>query len=329
MAKYSDIKGFTVQTVSTDPVATLQDLGSWASGGALNTARFAMGYGGTQTSALMFGGDTYPPSSGRLRNETESYNGTSYTEVADLNTARRLLGGSGASNTAAIAMGGYSPSGYKTETETWNGSAWTEVSELNTGRQINGLGISTAALGIGGEFSGNPTPRSGLTESWDGSSWTEVNDLNTNRKDMGGAGLYTAGLVYGGDGPSYTNLTESWDGTNWTETGDLNTTRREIRGGGTYTDAIGAGGELSTAAVTGKTEAWNGSTWAEVADLADGRKAAGSAQNGTSSATLLSGGITTAKTTVTEEWTLTATTFSKLTEGQLFFNSTANAFKET
>jgi hypothetical protein len=88
-------------------------LGSWASGGALNTARFAMGYGGTQTSALMFGGDTYPPSSGRLRNETESYNGTSYTEVADLNTARRLLGGSGASNTAAIAMGGYSPSSFR------------------------------------------------------------------------------------------------------------------------------------------------------------------------------------------------------------------------
>jgi len=33
MAKYSDIKGFTVQTLSTDTVASQQAGGTWSSGG--------------------------------------------------------------------------------------------------------------------------------------------------------------------------------------------------------------------------------------------------------------------------------------------------------
>jgi hypothetical protein len=43
-----------------------------------------------------------------LRANTESWNGTSWTELNDLNTARRLLGGSG-TNTAALAFGGFLP----------------------------------------------------------------------------------------------------------------------------------------------------------------------------------------------------------------------------
>ena len=39
MAKYSDIKGFTVQTVSGDTASSRYFAGSWASGGDLNTAR--------------------------------------------------------------------------------------------------------------------------------------------------------------------------------------------------------------------------------------------------------------------------------------------------
>ena len=39
MAKYSDIKGFTVQTLSSDTVASQAAGGSWASGGSLSTDR--------------------------------------------------------------------------------------------------------------------------------------------------------------------------------------------------------------------------------------------------------------------------------------------------
>ena len=41
MAKYSDIKGFTVQTLSTDTVASQGAGGTWSSGGDMNTARIA------------------------------------------------------------------------------------------------------------------------------------------------------------------------------------------------------------------------------------------------------------------------------------------------
>jgi hypothetical protein len=37
---------------------------------------------------------------------TESWNGTSWTEVNDLNTARRALAGSKDSSTSALAFGG-------------------------------------------------------------------------------------------------------------------------------------------------------------------------------------------------------------------------------
>jgi hypothetical protein len=43
---------------------------------------------------------------GSFLSATESWNGTSWTEVNDLNTARELAGGSGTDNTSALAFGG-------------------------------------------------------------------------------------------------------------------------------------------------------------------------------------------------------------------------------
>ena len=58
MAKYSDIKGFTVQTLSTDTVSNTGATGAWSSGGNMNTARYTLAGVGTQTQALGFGGRT-------------------------------------------------------------------------------------------------------------------------------------------------------------------------------------------------------------------------------------------------------------------------------
>ena len=57
MATYAKEKGFTVQTLSTDPVATQAEAGTWASGGNMNTARYA-GAGSGGTSGIKFGGST-------------------------------------------------------------------------------------------------------------------------------------------------------------------------------------------------------------------------------------------------------------------------------
>ena len=54
------------------------------------------------TSALFFGGDIEPGRTGL----TELYNGSSWTEVADLSQVRRNLGGAGADNSSALAFAG-------------------------------------------------------------------------------------------------------------------------------------------------------------------------------------------------------------------------------
>ena len=82
MAKYSDIKGFTVQTLSTDTVASAIAGGTWSSGGNLNEGRTRGAGSGTQTASILAGGT--PPTTA----DVESYNGSSWTEITELNTGR-------------------------------------------------------------------------------------------------------------------------------------------------------------------------------------------------------------------------------------------------
>ena len=108
-----------------------------------------------------------PPST----NQTELWNGTNWTEVNNLNTAREDMG-SGATNsdnTTAIAFGGDAPP-QTGVTELWNGASWAEVADLNTSRTLLvGAGDNTNALAVGGE---NPTGRLGTTEAWSSTSTT-------------------------------------------------------------------------------------------------------------------------------------------------------------
>jgi hypothetical protein len=51
--------------------------------------------------------------------QPEEWNGTNWTEVANLNTARTYLGGSSTSAVSAVAMGGETPSGLTGASEEW------------------------------------------------------------------------------------------------------------------------------------------------------------------------------------------------------------------
>ena len=277
-------------------------LSSWRTGNNLNAARTWPGDMsiGTQTSSLVAGKG--PPGSG----ETESYNGTSWTEVSDLNNGRYSSGGVGPSNTSALVFGGENyptPSPYKAETETWNGSGWTEVADLNTARQAMGSsGNLTSALAFGGEAPGDAHTQK--NESWNGSAWTEVADLNQGKRFVGGAGANnTEALCFGGFTPPVTLNVETWNGSSWTETTNMNTARYGMASSGTiYTAAIGAGGDAPPN--TGATEIWNGSSWTETGDLNTARKYA--AGGGTSTSCLASGGTTGSNTAATEEFTADA-----------------------
>ena len=322
MAKYSDIKGFTVQTLSSDTATSAVAGGTWASGGAGNTGREGPGSNGTQTSNLAYGGS--PPAT----NKTESYNGTAFTEVADLNTTRYSLGGAGVSNTSAVGFGGYAPGGASAVTETWDGSSWTEVNDLNTGRYgIAGAGIITSAIGI----AGYTTTIVNNVETWNGSSWTETTDINTTRYVVGATGHDNeAVIIFGGAAPSKVDNVEVWNGSSWTEVSEINSARNAPSGSGTDSLALAYGGRTPSPGATTKTESWDGTSWTEINDLSTGRANGGGSNNGTSSAALFSFGNREPglSPAATEEFTAPAV-FSKITEGQLYFNSTTNTFKET
>jgi hypothetical protein len=118
--------------------------GSWRTANNINTARSVGGSAGSTTSALYFGGS---PST----TQTESYNGTNWTEVNDLNSVRGLMGGAGVDNTSALAMGGEDPGANTAKTESWNGSNWTEVNDLTTARRGGyGAGVQANAIYAGG-----------------------------------------------------------------------------------------------------------------------------------------------------------------------------------
>ena len=116
--------------------------------------------GGTQTSAFTAGGTQYPPNVTQLTT-SETWNGTSWTEEAAINTGRGD-GSRGASDgTSAVIFGG-DTAPIRAKTESWNGTAWSNEADLGTGRGgTAGHGTAMAAIAAGG----NP-PNTGLTEEW-------------------------------------------------------------------------------------------------------------------------------------------------------------------
>jgi hypothetical protein len=336
MAKYSDIKGFTVQTVSSDPVASGIAGATWSSIASLNTARESVSSGGTTTAGIVAGGydgEGYPSGYTGL---TETWNGSAWTETADMNSGRTTHGFG--TSTALIAGAGNrgvssppSAPGYQNLVESWNGSAWTEVAEYNNNKSSRGTAGQSGTAGI---VFGGITPAGGdgdYTESWNGSSWTELGDLNASRYNLAtNAGTQTSALGVGGQFPSPPQdgtLVESWNGSSWTEIAELNTARNKTGGSGTgNTSLLVFGGNPGKKA---NTESWDGSSWTERNDLSTAREGNGGFGTSTTSAIYAGGQDATTYTAVSEEFSPAGATESLQVEGQLFFNSTTNTFKET
>jgi len=351
MSEYKGIKGFQVQTRTEDPTPYAQALadnpyaGSWASGGSLNTARNHVGGAGvSNNSALAVGGSVSP------RAQTENYDGSSWTEVNDLNNGRTYADCAGTA-TAALAIGGAGGSTPATAgyVESWDGTNWTEVADLLRGpagpqSTVYGMasGIQTSALYYGGdEGQSNVLAR---TESWNGSAWTEVNDLNQARSYGGGIGtsntsaLCVSGLNWNPGSSTNDTSNEQWNGSSWTELAEPNQGRGFLGSGnyGSVTSALIFGGRnQGPNAMIAATESWNGSAWTEVADLATARlNAAGG--SGTATAAMFAGGGTPSVTDVAEEWsfsgldpsTTPATDYADAITGDFYYNSTTGQFKQ-
>ena len=293
MATYKGIQGYSVQKLTTDPTAadvegqlwynsttgaykiSVAGAGAWASGGDLNTPRNTLGAAGNApvSTALAFGGS---PGSGSVT-ATEKYDGTTWTEVADLTEGIYGMAGFGI-QTAAVSAGGVTGTGpTPTGVDIWDGTSWTAGTGIPTAiTNLSGTGIQTAGVIFGGTppasgtnaavlfngtawtitgslttarwkpgpigiqtaaFAVGGGPGTANVESFDGSTWSEENNITTTRRGMGSSGTTALGMIYGGDPPSTLTVTEQWDGTSWTEVADLGTGRSALRGCGTTNTA--------------------------------------------------------------------------------------------
>ena len=162
--------------------------------------------GGTSAAALAVAGNA---PGNNAQTEYFSYNGSSWTDAGNINTARGNPNAGNGVSTSMLVISGNEP--IITNVESWNGSSWTEVSEVNTGRyrgQAAGAD-NTATI----YFGGTAPPATAKTESWNGSAWTEVGDLAQARTWPGGNGTTSAAFAVGGDtGPGSSELatTEIW-----------------------------------------------------------------------------------------------------------------------
>ena len=156
MTTLKNLKGTAIQFLDADPV---EYVGSWSSGGTMNTARRGSGGAGSYTAGFVFGGlDPF-------YDVAETYNGTSWSEVNDLNTGRGNFVGFGTSTAAFAVAGSSGPQpNYQNLVESWNGSSWTEVADLATTRsELGGTGTKVLALAFGGL---TPPGSSSATEEW-------------------------------------------------------------------------------------------------------------------------------------------------------------------
>ena len=197
---------------------------------------------GSQTAGAIAGGSYAPGISGT----TSEYDGSSWTAGGTLNTARQS-GGAAGTLTAGLLMAGEPGGGppYPSQTEEYNGTAWSNANPAPVASRsiVASAGIQTAASIFGG-YTGSGTTSH---ELYDGTNWTTGPSMNTARWSLGGSGVQTLSIGFGGANPggSYKANVESYNGTSWTEGPDLSTARRGLEGGivGTAKSTIAIGGD--------------------------------------------------------------------------------------
>jgi hypothetical protein len=194
--------------------------------------------------------------------------------------------------------------------------AWATGGNTSTTRYARGgFGIQTAALRSGGESNAIPDyGYSTAVEEYDGSSWTAGTALPSSNSRQSGAGILTAGLMFGGASPvTPGNTTKLYDGTTWTSSGNMTTTRYDLGGNGTPTAAFAFGGADTAPPFGVRTtaESFSSGTWTSETGLNTARLSLGCAPQEPGSSGLAYGGAAPSipgRTQATEEWNGTAWT---------------------
>ena len=259
----------------------------------MNTARINTSGCGIQTAALAASGE---PGPGTV---TEEWNGSSWTTVNSLNTARANQGPATMQGTSsdAVILGGNPPypSGARA-IENWDGTSWSTnpLSLVSEGTsQAAGQASSASSDSIFGGRAG-----ASLAEQFSisintvtSAAWAAGGNLNTTRRSMhaGQCGLQTAGLAVGGYiGPPRSGATEEYNGATWASGNNAPT--KSSRGlAGTQAAAIEFGGLPSGPSSTNTSSVYDGTDWTAAPTLNNSRGYSPSG-GGTSTAAIAIGG---------------------------------------
>jgi len=265
----------------------------------LNDTRSRLGGAGeTDSSSVAFGG--FAPN-GTVN--TELWDGSSWTEVSNMGTARYALAGTGTA-TKALGSGGYT-SGRLAATEEFNNSfqvvtagAWASGGNLPTATKSHGGGgTQTAGIASGGQVV--PGSIVGETYEYDGSAWTDASaDMGNSKLGRASCGTQTANLVAGGQ-PD-TAAVEEYNGTSWSEQTDIPEARDAAAMAGIQTAAIFTGGDYPNGNNNAETFEYDGSSWSDGTDIPTAVRA--HTMFGTQSAAVVCGGYTTTQVATTYEW---------------------------
>jgi len=311
MATYKGISGFNIKSLSSDPsnlvegeiwynstsgtlkVAPLVE--SWASGGAMTTARTGLASAGTQNANVFMGGQlSNSPFAGT--GATELYDGSTWTTNPNANPFTGGNNSGTGTQTAALSFGGYP--NIQTTVE-FDGSSYAAGGGLSTGRETisNNIGTQTAAVAAGG-YVRSPDTYPTATEEYNGTGWSAGNTINTPGYGRAGSGILTAALLSGGIEPGQLSNAEEYDGSSWSTVTSRPYAAGNSGTSGTQTASLAYGGDPSSALTT--TVGYDGTTWSTRSAMTTGRAMMGSSSGGTSSSALASSGIS---STATEEFT--------------------------
>ena len=176
---------------------------------------------GTATDAVFAGGSAYVPNAGPSKNNTNTWNGATYSAVANLPTLVGGQGMAGVSSISAIAAGGFPaiPGGASTNvTYLWDGTAntWsTPGFNMANNRSFFGMaGTDSSAIAAAGNpsLASNPAKIS-AAEEWNGTSWNAITPLPAGERSFGNTGTTSNFIMFSGG--VNTTITQTWNGTTW------------------------------------------------------------------------------------------------------------------
>ncbi len=294
MSTYKSIFGQKIKRVSSNPsnpiegemwynTATgslkVQELvaASFSSGGSMGNARYGGNYFGTgKSSQVAVGGQkaAAPPSANNIA-DSETYDGTTWSEGNNLGTAR-FNGAGGGTETAGIVATGRNPAASPSpqvryaNTEEYNGTSYSEVNACPEAsyRKV-GAGTQTALMICGGLPPSFP-PYSNTSFEYDGTNWTAGGAMPQRGDYMDGVGVTTAAVIFGAiNSPSPANNTSlDYDGSAFSSNNNMNNNHGgQHLASGTVTAAIVAGGGTPYAAAA-ESEIYDGTSFSTNATLA-------------------------------------------------------------